>query len=94
MQYSYRLVSGHINVHNIGVLLQTAQPQSFFYDLAGDVPGSDCASTPPRVLRGMNYSLTFNARTSGPVTAIQFDQKYNTLWGGASDHGDGYGIAW
>ncbi|MCY3630374.1 MAG: gamma-glutamyltransferase, partial [Bacteroidetes bacterium] len=45
-------------------------------------------------LRDMNYSLTFGARTSGPITAIQFDRKHGTLWGGASDHGDDYGIAW
>ena len=47
-----------------------------------------------RELREMNYSLTFGARTSGPITAIQFDRKHGTLWGGASDHGDDYGIAW
>ncbi len=45
-------------------------------------------------LRDMNYNLTFGARTSGPITAIQFDRKHGTLWGGASDHGDDYGIAW
>ncbi|MXX96433.1 MAG: hypothetical protein F4065_04775 [Rhodothermaceae bacterium] len=45
-------------------------------------------------LRETNYSLTFGARTSGPITAIQFDRKRGTLWGSASDHGDDYGIAW
>ncbi len=45
-------------------------------------------------LRDMKYNLTFGTRTSGPITAIEFDRKHGTLWGGASDHGDDYGIAW
>ena len=47
-----------------------------------------------RELREMNYTLTFSSRTSGPITAIEFDRKQGTMWGGASDHGDDYGIAW
>jgi len=47
-----------------------------------------------RDLRDMNYTLTFGARTSGPITAIEFDRIHGTMWGGASDHGDDYGIAW
>lgn len=47
-----------------------------------------------RELRAMNYDLIFRARTSGPITAIEFDRKHGTMWGGASDHGDDYGIAW
>ena len=33
-------------------------------------------------------------RTSGPINAIWFDQVNGTFQGGASDHGDDYGIAW
>ncbi len=40
------------------------------------------------------YKLEFNARTSGPITAIYFDQKLKSMWGGASNHGDDYGIGW
>ena len=47
-----------------------------------------------RELRDMNYTLTFSSRTSGPITAIEFDRMHGTIWGGASDHGDDYGIAW
>ena len=47
-----------------------------------------------RELRDMNYTLTFGSRTSGPITAIEFDREHGTMWGGASDHGDDYGIAW
>ncbi len=45
-------------------------------------------------LRRMGYELTFEERTSGPITAILFDQKHSTMWGGASNHGEDYGIAW
>jgi gamma-glutamyltranspeptidase/glutathione hydrolase len=54
-------------------------------------------STPQNVrdeLTRMGYTLTFEERTSGPITAIFFDRDYKTMWGGASNHGDDYGIAW
>ena len=54
-------------------------------------------ATPPWVraeLREMGYTTTFSARTSGPITAIFFDREHGTLWGGASHHGEDYGIAW
>ncbi len=53
--------------------------------------------TPPWVrdeLRQMGYSLTFDDRTSGPINAIFFDREHGTLWGGSSNHGEDYGIAW
>jgi gamma-glutamyltranspeptidase/glutathione hydrolase len=45
-------------------------------------------------LRRMGYTLEFEERTSGPITAIWFDRKHRTLWGAASNHGEDYGIAW
>ena len=45
-------------------------------------------------LSDMGYSLTYSSRTSGPITAIYFDRLHGTMWGGASNHGDDYGIAW
>jgi gamma-glutamyltranspeptidase/glutathione hydrolase len=54
-------------------------------------------ATPPWVraeLRDMGYSLTFRERTSGPITAIFFDWEHGSFWGGASHHGEDYGIAW
>jgi gamma-glutamyltranspeptidase/glutathione hydrolase len=54
-------------------------------------------STPQNVrdeLKKMGYTLTFEERTSGPITAIWFDRKHGTMWGGASTHGDDYGISW
>ncbi len=54
-------------------------------------------ATPPWVrsaLEGMGYELTFGGRTSGPINAIFFDREHGTFWGGSSNHGDDYGIAW
>jgi len=42
----------------------------------------------------MGYTLEFQARTSGPINAIWFDRKHRTFWGGSSNHGEDYGIAW
>jgi len=54
-------------------------------------------SMPPwvqRELRRMGYELTFEERTSGPINAIMLDQKHGTFWGGSSNLGEDYGIAW
>lgn len=54
-------------------------------------------STPPWIrkeLRSMGYDLTFAPITSGPINAILFDRKHGTMWGGSSNHGEDYGIAW
>jgi gamma-glutamyltranspeptidase/glutathione hydrolase len=54
-------------------------------------------STPPDVrkaLQAMGYTLTFSRLTSGPITAIMLDRRHGTMWGGASNHGEDYGIGW
>jgi gamma-glutamyltranspeptidase/glutathione hydrolase len=45
-------------------------------------------------LRRMGYRLDLVEKNSGPITAIYFDQEHGTFWGGASDYGEDYGIAW
>jgi len=45
-------------------------------------------------LKAMGYTLSFDDRTSGPINAIYFDWKHGSLWGGSSNHGEDYGIAW
>jgi len=55
------------------------------------------SSTPPSVreeLARMGYTLQFTERTSGPITAIWFDREHRSMWGGVSNHGEDYGIAW
>ena len=54
-------------------------------------------ATPPWVrkeLTAMGYRLEFARLTSGPINAIYFDWKHGTMWGGSSNHGEDYGIAW
>jgi len=54
-------------------------------------------SVPPWVrheLRGMGYSLEFRRLTSGPINAILFDRAHGSMWGGSSNYGEDYGIAW
>ena len=54
-------------------------------------------ATPPWVrseLQKMGYTMTFEERTSGPINAIWFDRAHGTFWGGSSNHGEDYGIAW
>ena len=53
--------------------------------------------TPPWVLadlRRMGYAISTSPRTSGPINAIFFDIRNQTMWGGSSNHGEDYGIAW
>ena len=45
-------------------------------------------------LRAMGYKLRFAERTSGPINAVMFDAAHHTMWGGSSNHGEDYGIAW
>jgi gamma-glutamyltranspeptidase/glutathione hydrolase len=42
----------------------------------------------------MGYEVTTSPRTSGPINAIFFDILNGTMWGGSSNHGEDYGIAW
>ncbi len=54
-------------------------------------------STRPEVrkqLEAMGYTLAVERLTSGPITAIMLDRKHGTMWGGASNHGEDYGIGW
>jgi gamma-glutamyltranspeptidase/glutathione hydrolase len=45
-------------------------------------------------LLAMGYRLTVKKYTSGPINAIFFDRAHGTFWGGSSNYGEDYGIAW
>jgi gamma-glutamyltranspeptidase/glutathione hydrolase len=45
-------------------------------------------------LRAMGYVLSAKKYTSGPINAIFFDRVHGTFWGGSSNYGEDYGIAW
>ncbi len=53
--------------------------------------------TPPFIeaqLGRMGYRVESVKRPYSPVTAIFFDRDNGTMWGGASDYGEDYGVAW
>ena len=45
-------------------------------------------------LGNMGYKVEAGKRPYSPITAIYFDKENGSMWGGASDYGDDYGIAW
>jgi gamma-glutamyltranspeptidase/glutathione hydrolase len=45
-------------------------------------------------LEAMGYVLSVKKYTSGPINAIFFDRGHGTFWGGSSNYGEDYGIAW
>ncbi len=45
-------------------------------------------------LESMGYKIRERTYTSGPINAIYFDWKHGTFWGGSSNYGEDYGIAW
>lgn len=45
-------------------------------------------------LRRMGYRVEVRSKTSGPINAIFFDRAHGSFWGGSSDFGEDYGIAW
>ena len=45
-------------------------------------------------LQKMGYAVDTQKYTSGPINAIFFDARHGTLWGGSSNYGEDYGLAW
>jgi gamma-glutamyltranspeptidase/glutathione hydrolase len=45
-------------------------------------------------LKSMGYLISVKKYTSGPINAIFFDRAHGTFWGGSSNFGEDYGIAW
>lgn len=55
------------------------------------------SDVPPWVQRELidfGYEIETESHTSGPINAIYFDREHGSLWGGASDFGEDYGVAW
>jgi gamma-glutamyltranspeptidase/glutathione hydrolase len=47
-----------------------------------------------RELAQRGYKLEYEQRSSGPINAILLDHAHGTIWGGSSNHGEDYGVAW
>ncbi|KPK58610.1 MAG: gamma-glutamyltransferase [Gemmatimonas sp. SG8_38_2] len=96
-----------LNVVEFGMNVQQAAEAANFnsYQMRNSFRGHESVpgqlllaeSVPPWVretLTGMGYDLEFRDLTSGPMNAIYFDWEHGSFWGGSSNHGEDYGIAW
>jgi gamma-glutamyltranspeptidase/glutathione hydrolase len=101
------LLQFFLNVVEFGMTVQEAaeaaninsfQMRSSFGDHASQPGRMTMAESVPdwirRDLRKMGYNLNFTRLTSGPINAIYFDWAHGSMWGGSSNHGEDYGIAW
>lgn len=101
------LLQFFLNVVEFGMTVQEAAEAANFNSFQMRSSFGDHASRPGRLLLNesmppwarqtleeMGYDLTFDDRTSGPINAIYFDWEHGSFWGGSSNHGEDYGIAW
>jgi gamma-glutamyltranspeptidase/glutathione hydrolase len=101
------LLQFFLNVVEFGMNVQEAceAPNINSYQMRSSFGGHD--SRPGKILVNqtlpnwvrteltrMGYSIDQKERTTGPINAIFFDREHGTMWGGSSDDGDDYGIAW
>jgi gamma-glutamyltranspeptidase/glutathione hydrolase len=100
LQFFLEVVEFGMNVQEAAEAphIESFQMRSSFGDHASH-PGELLVneSVPPWVrgeLEKMGYRIRTAARTSGPINAIFFDREHGTIWGGSSDYGEDYGIAW
>jgi gamma-glutamyltranspeptidase/glutathione hydrolase len=101
------LLQFFLNVVEFGMTVQEAAEAANFtsFQMKGSFASHESSpgrirlneSTPPWVrekLQEMGYDIETRPRTSGPINAIFFDHAHGTMWGGSSNDGDDYGIAW
>jgi gamma-glutamyltranspeptidase/glutathione hydrolase len=101
------LLQFFLNVLEFGMTPQEASEAANFnsfqvrssFDKHESRPGSILLSNQvPQWVRSelaqRGYKLEFESRTSGPINAIMLDHAHGTMWGGSSNHGEDYGIAW
>jgi gamma-glutamyltranspeptidase/glutathione hydrolase len=72
-----------------GEKLEDRQPHP-----GGILLNSNTPSFIRKELKNLGYKMTFRDRTSGPVNAIYYDWEHHSFWGGSSNYGEDYGIAW
>ena len=101
------LLQFFLNIHEFGMTPQEAAEASNFNSYQMKSSFDDHKSEPGRLmlnasvpewvrreLRLRGYTLEFEGRSSGPINAILLDHAHGTMWGGSSNHGEDYGIAW
>ena len=100
LQFFLNIVEFQMNVQQAAEAanINSYQMQSSFGAHAAE-PGrllvrEDVPSWVQDELQELGYDVETRPRTSGPITAIWFDREHGTMWGGASDFGEDYGVAW
>jgi gamma-glutamyltranspeptidase / glutathione hydrolase len=101
------LLQFFLNVVEFGMTVQQATEAANFNSYQMHSSFDDHKSEPGRItlneevpawvrdqLRSMGYRMDFQRLTSGPINAIFFDRRSGSMWGGSSNHGEDYGIAW
>jgi gamma-glutamyltranspeptidase / glutathione hydrolase len=101
------LLQFFLNIHEFGMTPQEAAEASNFISYQMKSSFDDHKSEPGRLmlnasvpewvrreLRLRGYTLELEGRSSGPINAIMLDHTHGTMWGGSSNHGEDYGIAW
>ena len=101
------LLQFFLNVYEFGMTPQEASEAANFNSFQMKSSFDKHESQPGRILLSeqvpqwvrkelvqRGYKLEFESRTSGPINAIMLDHQHGTLWGGSSNHGEDYGIAW
>jgi len=101
------LLQFFLNVVEFGMNVQQAveahtftsyQMQSSFGSHTAEPGRIEVTAKIPEWVRGelgkMGYRVETVNRTYSPTTAIFLDRENGTMWGGASDYGEDYGIAW
>ena len=96
-----------LNVQEFGMTPQEATEAANFNSYQMKASFDEHASQPGRILLNVatpswvtrdlirrGYTPELEPRTSGPINAIMLDQEHGTFWGGSSNHGEDYGIAW
>ena len=101
------LLQFFLNVYEFGMTPQEASEAANFNSFQMKSSFDKHESQPGRILLSeqvpqwvrkelvqRGYKLELESRTSGPINAIMLDHQHGTLWGGSSNHGEDYGIAW
>ncbi len=101
------LLQFFLNVLEFGMTPQEASEAANFNSFQMRSSFDDHKSQPGRIvlsdqvpqwvrkeLAKRGYRLEYESRSSGPINAIMLDHQHGSIWGGSSNHGEDYGVAW
>ncbi len=101
------LLQFFLNVLEFGMTPQEASEAANFNSFQMRSSFGDHKSQPGRIMLSdqvpqwvrkelvkRGYRLEYESRSSGPINAIMLDHEHGSIWGGSSNHGEDYGVAW